>query len=117
MKMKLIAKESFFLLLTTLMLASAGFAQEFRGTITGNVVDPNGASIPGAKVVVKNTATNISTTVNTNDEGVYIFPALIPGTYTVSATANGFKTSSCENLAITVDGRLTVDFKLEVGST
>lgn len=117
MNRKLIAKGSFFVLLALLTLVSAGFAQEFRGSIIGSVVDPNGASIPGAKVVVKNTETNVSTTVTTNDEGAYTFTALIPGNYNVSATANGFKTSSRENLGITVDGRLTVDFKLEVGST
>ena len=117
MKRKSIAKETFFGLLALLALMSAGFAQEFRGTITGTVTDPNGASIPGATVVIKNTETNVTTTVKTNDEGSYTFTALSPGNYNVSATGNGFKTSSRENLGVRVDDRLTVDFKLEIGST
>ncbi len=117
MNRKLIAKVTFFSVLVFMTLVQAGFAQEFRGTITGTVADPNGAVLPGSTVVVKNTETNIATTVKTNDDGAYTVTALIPGNYTVSATGNGFKTSTRENLGVNVDDRLTVDFKLEIGST
>src|ERR1041384_3979901 len=117
MNRKLIAKGMFFGVLVFMALVQMGFAQEFRGTITGTVADPNGALLPGATVVVKNTETNIATTVKTNDEGAFTVTALIPGTYTVSATGNGFKTSTRENIGVNVDDRLTVDFKLEIGST
>jgi hypothetical protein len=117
MSRKLIAKGMFFGVLVFMALVSANFAQEFRGTITGTVADPNGAVLPGATVVVKNIETNIATTVKTNDDGAFTVTALIPGTYTVSATGTGFKTSTRENLSVKVDDRLTVDFKLEIGST
>ena len=45
--------------------------QEFRGSITGKVTDPNGAVVPGATVVVRNVATNEEGTATTNDEGSY----------------------------------------------
>jgi len=48
-----------------------GGAQEFRGSITGKVTDPNGAIIPGATVTIKNVETNVqaSASANANDEG------------------------------------------------
>jgi hypothetical protein len=90
--------------------------QEFRGTITGNVNDPNGAVVPGATVIVKNIETNVATTIRTNDDGSYTVPLLLPGKYSVSVTGDGFKTSIRENIEVKVDDRLTVDFTLEIGT-
>ncbi len=92
------------------------FGQEFRGTITGNVNDPNGAVIPGATVIVKNTETNVAATVKTNQDGSYTVPFLVPGKYSVSATGDGFKTSVREKIELKVDDRLTIDFQLEIGT-
>ncbi|HMJ07825.1 MAG TPA: carboxypeptidase-like regulatory domain-containing protein, partial [Pyrinomonadaceae bacterium] len=91
-------------------------AQEFRGTITGTVSDPNGAAVPGTTVVVKNTETNVSSTVTTNDEGSFTVPFISPGTYNVSVTGGGFKTSTRENVTVKVDDRLALDFKMEIGT-
>src|SRR5215204_5182540 len=99
-----------------LLFVSAVHAQEFRGTIAGTVTDPNGAVVPGASITVKNTETNIANTVTTNDEGSYTVPLLQPGSYTISATGSGFKTSTIENVAVRVDDRLTIDVQLEVGA-
>lgn len=96
--------------------ASAVSAQEFRATITGTITDPNGAVVPGATVMVKNVETNVTATVKTNDDGAYSISTLMPGTYNVSASGTGFKTSTRENLQVSVDDRLTIDFKLDIGS-
>src|SRR5829696_5028523 len=92
-------------------------AQEFRGTITGTVSDPNGAAVPGATVSVKNTETNIANTVTTSDEGSFTVPLLLPGTYDVSVTGSGFKTATREKVVVSVDGRLTVDFQMQIGTS
>ena len=92
------------------------YGQEFRGTITGNITDPNGAAIPGATIIVKNTETNIANTVKSNDDGSFTVPFLLPGKYTVSAVGDGFKTSIRESIELKVDDRLTVDFTLEIGT-
>ncbi len=102
-----------FITLTAIVSVSG---QEFRGTITGKVSDPNGATIPGATVVVKNIETNVAATVKTNEDGNYTVPFLLPGKYTVSATGDGFKTSILENIELKVDDRLTADFDLEIGT-
>lgn len=92
-------------------------AQEFRGSISGTVTDPNGAIIPGATVAVKNVDTNIAATVTTNDAGAFTVPFLIPGKYNVTVTTSGFKTAVRENLQVAVDDKLTLDFKMEIGQT
>lgn len=104
---------------TFLLIAAAtsASAQEFRGTISGSVTDPNGAAVAGATVTVKNKETNISSTVTTNESGTYTVPFLLPGIYSVSATSSGFKTSSRENIAVKVDDRLSVNFQLEIGTS
>ncbi|HEX8249543.1 MAG TPA: carboxypeptidase-like regulatory domain-containing protein, partial [Pyrinomonadaceae bacterium] len=93
------------------------FGQEFRGTITGTVTDPQGAVVPGAAVTVKNLETNVVNNVTANDEGSYTVPFLLPGRYSVSITAAGFKTSVRENVTVNVDDRLTIDVQLEIGQT
>lgn len=103
-------------LLFLIALSGASFGQEYRGTITGTVTDPNGAVVSGASVTVKNVETNITATVTSNDSGAYTVPLLQPGTYSVIATSSGFKTSTVENVALRVDDRLTIDVKLEVGT-
>ena len=92
-------------------------AQEYRGTIIGTVTDPNGAVVPGAKVTVKNTGTNIAATVITNESGAYSVPYLVPGTYSVTIVGDGFKTSTRENVDVKVDDRVSLDFKLEIGAS
>ena len=98
-------------------LAVNGFGQEFRGTITGTVNDPNGAAVAGATVVVRNTETNIASNTTTNDNGSYTVPLLLPGNYSVSVTGSGFKTSSRENVKVEVDSRVTLDIQMEIGAT
>lgn len=92
-------------------------AQEFRGTVTGTVSDPNGAVIPDAVVTVKNIETGVTVTLKTNTEGSYSLPTLSPGRYNVAASLSGFKTSTRENLEVRVDDHLTIDFKLEIGNS
>lgn len=119
MNRKLIGMRTFFgaLAIALFALASMSYAQEFRATVTGTVSDPNGAVVPGATVVVRNIATNVSTTVKTNDDGVFTVATLMPGKYSISASVTGFKTSTRENVAVQVDDRLTIDFKLDIGNT
>lgn len=99
------------------MSAMLAVGQEFRGTISGTVADPNGAVVAGATVTVKNRDTNVSKTVATNDEGAFSVPFLSPGNYDVTVTNSGFKSSVRENLKVSVDDRITLDFKLEIGAT
>ncbi len=53
-------------LLCLLVLTLSAVAQESRGTIIGRVADASDAVVPGAKVEIKNTSTNVTTTATTN---------------------------------------------------
>lgn len=114
---KQILRKWIFAVMCIVATLTSAHAQEFRGTITGTVNDPQGAVVPNATVTVRNVDTNVSSTVNTNDEGVYTFPLLQPGQYAVTATADNFQTTLRENITLNVEDRLTIDFQLEIGTT
>ena len=97
-------------------LASALPAQTTTGAITGTVTDPSGAAIPNVKVTATNTATNISNTTQSNDAGVYNFPFLLIGNYTVTAEAQGFKKVVLGPFTLEVGQIARVDPKMEVGA-
>jgi Carboxypeptidase regulatory-like domain/TonB dependent receptor len=96
--------------------AAIGLAQEFRGSITGRVVDNSGAAVANAAVTVTNTATNVSSSTTTNENGDYTALYLIPGSYSVTVEATGFKKSTRQNIEIRVGDKLQIDLQLEVGS-
>lgn len=97
-----------------LVLATATFAQT-AGQITGEVRDASGALVPDAAVTATNAATNVSRSTITNKEGVYSFPDLTPGVYSVKVTAMGFGVVVKTNIEIQVQQTLQVDFDLAVG--
>lgn len=106
-------------LLAALILLAAGtvcLAQESRGTVTGTVVDPQGAAVPGATVVAKHLATNVETRTTTNEAGLYVLPFLNTGQYSVTVTAPGFRAAVREPVELGIGARQQVDFKLQIGA-
>lgn len=105
------------LALCPLVLVSTGTAtaQEFRGSITGRVMDASGAVIPSAEVAAINTATNTSVWATSDDSGNYTLLFLTPGQYDVVVQAIGFKKLSKKGLEVRVGDKLTLDLMLEVG--
>ncbi|MGH9397064.1 MAG: carboxypeptidase regulatory-like domain-containing protein, partial [Terriglobia bacterium] len=90
--------------------------QSARGTILGNVQDPSGAAMPGAKITLRNSGTNITNTFTTTSAGGFVFVNLIPGTYELTVSAPGFKTAGSKNLILQVDQTLRQNFTLSVGT-
>jgi len=99
------------------LLAKPGYAQETRGVIVGEVTDATGAVVNNATVTATNVSTGVTVNSETNREGRYILPYLIPGIYRVRAEAKGFKTAARERVELRISDRLQLDFKLEVGAT
>src|ERR1019366_10503964 len=81
------------------------------------VKDQSGGVASNAKVPVTNTATNATRSTATNDVGVYSFPALVPGSYSVKVEASGFQSVVRTNIELQVQQTARVDFSLQVGST
>jgi len=93
----------------------AGIAQVATGSLGGLISDPNGASIPGAAVAAKNDATGQEFKVQTSEAGLYLFPTVGTGMYTVTVEKPGFKKLSRGNIEIRIAQRLDLNLRLEVG--
>jgi len=91
-------------------------AQNPLGSITGTVVDQTGGVLPGVTVTLVNegTGSQVQTTV-TNDEGVFTFLQLSPGSFTVKIEADGFKTASYTQVKVEPGRQYSLVAKLEVG--
>lgn len=101
------------LLLAVMLLSGQGHAQSFRGSIRGNVTDPSGSLVAGAKVTAKSKTTGLIRETMSADDGGYVLAELPVGEYVVTVTAQGFRPEAIAELVeIGVD--TTADFKLIV---
>ncbi|MGI4827643.1 MAG: carboxypeptidase regulatory-like domain-containing protein, partial [Janthinobacterium lividum] len=91
---------------------SAASAQVVGGTMTGTVVDPTGAVIPGAKVVVRNTDTGTVRTLVSDLGGRFSAPSIPVGTYTITADITGFAPYQRSGVQLTVGQSLDLALKL-----
>jgi hypothetical protein len=82
------------------------------GEITGTVVDPTGAVVPGVKVTAMNTATRVSRFTVTGSVGTYTIPRWPVGTYLVTAQGVGLKKGVAEGITLDVGQQRKVDFTL-----
>lgn len=98
-----------------LLFAGLTTAQEFRGSITGRVMDGAGAVVPGAQISATNTATNASVWATADESGDYTILFLTPGKYNVTVEATGFKKLLRQAIEVRVGDKLTLDLTLEVG--
>jgi hypothetical protein len=92
------------------------FAQVDTGTITGTVLDTQGAGVPSASLTFVETSTSATSKTQTDASGNYASPPLKPGTYKVTAQASGFKVQTHEAVSVRVQDRLRLDFNMAVGS-
>ena len=83
-------------------------------TLTGRVVDPSGAAVPGSEVHVRNLASNEIATTQTDRDGNYSVSQLPPGTYSLSVEAPGFEKSTQDGLVLKAEGTLDVDVTLKI---
>jgi Carboxypeptidase regulatory-like domain/TonB-dependent Receptor Plug Domain len=90
-------------------------AQEYRGTILGQVTDTSKAVVVNAKITA--VGPQQTYTAKSAANGGYIIPFVQPGTYTVSAEAKGFKKETQEDVVIDVAGKVNLNLMLHVGST
>jgi hypothetical protein len=100
-----------FLISLTPLLAQTSFT-----SVRGTVADASGALIPNAQVTLRNIATNAEVNGTSDSSGLYQFPQLTPGTYTITVTAPGFANSS-KQAQLLVNQPATINFQLGVVQT
>ena len=102
--------------LVILHLSPFLMAQAVNGTLLGTVTDTSGATVTGAKVQAKSAETGAVHESVTNESGNFSFPNLQPGTYAVSAEANGFKRVTQQSITLLSNSSIRVDLSLTPGS-
>ncbi len=85
------------------------------GRLSGTVRDPSGAVVPGATIILVNTAVRSEFTAMSDGHGLYSFPALPVGQYDMTIEAAGFKPQKKTNLTVDTDAALTLNATLQVG--
>ncbi|HPT28348.1 MAG TPA: carboxypeptidase-like regulatory domain-containing protein, partial [Bryobacteraceae bacterium] len=103
------------IVLAALVAAIPIHAQEVRASLAGFVSDPSGAPVPGVSVVITSVERNVTTTTQTNDQGNYLFPFVIPGTYNLTIERSGFKKYARQNIVLQAQDKARADVALEVG--
>jgi hypothetical protein len=102
--------------LTLVFLITNISAQGLTGQISGTLTDSQGGAVTGATVEVINEETAQSRSVTADSEGHFIVTQLLPGTYTLKVTANGFKKFEQKGIILTANERVsTRNVTLEVG--
>ena len=96
-------------------LPTIAFAQ-VNSAIGGTVQDSSQALIPGVSIKATNTQTGVVTTTISNESGAYNFAALIPGTYSVTASLPGFRSKTFSDVQLSAAAPLRLNFTLEVGA-
>src|SRR6266404_4572959 len=112
---RLFAIRNLAVLLCTLL---AGFALRAQnvGSLQGQVTDPGGAFVIGAKVSATDASTGITRTTQTDSSGEYIFSQLSPGTYKLEVVMNGFRGFVASKVSVVVATTTSLDVRLELGS-
>lgn len=102
-----------------LLSAVAPVAMHSQGgsaVLSGNLADGTGAVVPGGTVTLVNTETNLTLKTKSNDSGLYQFPTVPPGSYTLTVERDGFQKFQQKGIVLTVSQQATIDVPLAVGS-
>lgn len=91
-------------------------AQETSGNVVGTVMDASGAAVPNATVTATNQATGVKTPTVANASGEYRIANLLPGAYTISASAAGFAAEELKDVAIQLNQTSTANLTLKIGT-
>src|SRR5437867_7181902 len=99
-----------------LILASGGvvWSQTVQGVITGTIMDPTGAVVPNATVIITNVGRNISQATTTGSDGSYRFALVPPGTYTVDVKATNFAEVRTTGIVVEASQIVPFNVKLEL---
>jgi len=99
------------------LIAPSAVAQQATANVTGVVKDQSGAAIANAQVDLTNVSTGVVRKTASNTDGVYNFPSVVPGSYSMQVSASGFSAVSQPAVTLQVGQTATFDFHMNVGGT
>src|ERR1700687_2753749 len=97
------------------LLSATAYAQVAGATLSGTVTDQSGGLVPQAAISIRNVATDITRASTTSSAGFYSVPNLLPGTYDVRVSSQGFSTHVATGVTLTVGEQQVLNFTLQVG--
>jgi hypothetical protein len=103
-------------ILLTIVASLTAAAQSGSAVVRGTVSDQQGKAIAGAKVTLTSVDKNLSRSLTTNEEGIYVFNSIAPGDYRIDVEASSFKKVSISKVVALVDTQREVNVQLEVGA-
>src|ERR1700678_3588254 len=112
----LLNRLGFALILVLLLGGSTALGQGTSASLTGQVTDNSGATVPGATLTATNTDTSLAQTVTTNGEGIYLIAPLPPGHYKLTVEVRGFERYVQTGIELSVDVNSTQNVVLKTGS-
>jgi hypothetical protein len=104
------------LLMAALLLSSMANGQQNQGSIAGNVTDPSGALVVGAKITAKGESTGTVYQAVSSSAGSYRFPNVNTGVYDITVSSPGFKTTTLTGIEVQVATTSALDIKLTAGA-
>src|SRR5262249_40680924 len=102
--------------LTAILLTPGAIGQTIDGNVVGTVLDPSGASIPGASVELMTVATGVKSLAKTTTAGDYRFSNVPVGSYTITVAASNFTSASLKDVAVDLNNTTTANVTLQVGA-
>lgn len=100
----------------TLLLSACVYSQPGTAIVSGNVLDPSGASVSSANLKVVNAATAVERKVVSNSEGLFYIPSLPPGKYSLKAERDGFAPYELQGIELNVSDHQRFEVRLKVGA-
>jgi len=98
------------------MLTIDAIGQNTTGTLRGQVLDPQGATVANAKITIKNQETGVVSNTATSSAGTWNVPSLLPGKYSVSVEVQGFRGFVRKDVVVLADRDNTADAQLQLGT-
>jgi len=112
---RVLTAEILVMTLAAFIWATSAHGQVLYGSMVGNVTDPNGAAVPGAKVEAVNLGTRAIKGTTTDENGSFSLTDLTPGLYNVTVSAASFKKELRETVQVEANKVRRVDAQLQVG--
>src|SRR5262245_5632080 len=106
----------FAVLLGTLILGCASYAQEVTAGVYGTVLDASASAVPRATITVRSLETGRTMQTHSDDSGNFVLTLMPVGSYEVTAEAQGFRTSRVSGVVLRVNDNRRINFTFEVGS-